>query len=448
VPKLVIFRGDAVESEVHLAGPTLRIGRDSGNDIVLDDKSVSRFHAEVRSEAATYFIVDLKSRNGLWLNGQQIKGKAALALGVPVTLGAYELALEDDVSTGEFGEEAPPVSQRTVASAASGDEPRGPSRSATQRWSTQSPAADATRTALFWSGLVVTTLLLCGITYGIIRYRDRPQTIAEVVTPPPFPPSPAPLPGLRPTEDRTREAIDQHMAAARTAMESHDYVTALRDHLAPVLELDPGNQEVLDLKRQADEAVSQARTKQVVTKPEPPPGDVDTPGIPRRTGETPAEYSARVQRISVNFQEGTRSLERQDFALAIARFQLVDRDQKGYRGVDAMITDAIAKQHQAVDEAIDSGQKNEQAGKLPEALRWYERAQIVDPTSAKAREKYSGLADRLIRDGLKAFNTAEVLRKRSEYAKAIVSYKQAAELLPRGHEKIQEAQKWLEILKP
>ena len=106
MPKLVIFRGDAVENEIHLAGRTLRIGRDNANEIILDDKSVSRFHAEVRADGGTYFIVDLKSRNGVWLNGQQIKGKTALALGVPVTLGAYELALEDDVSSGEFGDES------------------------------------------------------------------------------------------------------------------------------------------------------------------------------------------------------------------------------------------------------------------------------------------------------------------------------------------------------
>ena len=58
------------------------------------------------------------------------------------------------------------------------------------------------------------------------------------------------------------------------------------------------------------------------------------------------------------------------------------------------------------------------------------------------------LTERLTKDGLEAFSTAEVLRKRADYAKAIQSYKQAAELLPRGHEKSREAQKWLEILKP
>ena len=107
MPKLVIFRGDAVENETRLAGRAVRLGRDTRNDIVLDDKSVSRFHAEVRAEGDRYFIVDLKSRNGVWVNGQQVKGKTALALGAPVTLGAFELTLEDDVPTGEFDDESP-----------------------------------------------------------------------------------------------------------------------------------------------------------------------------------------------------------------------------------------------------------------------------------------------------------------------------------------------------
>ncbi len=106
MPKLVIFKGDAVENETRLAGRAIRLGRDPRNDIVLDDKSVSRFHAEVRPEGDRYVIVDLKSRNGVWVNGQQAKGKVALTLGTPVTLGAFELALEDDVPTGEFDDES------------------------------------------------------------------------------------------------------------------------------------------------------------------------------------------------------------------------------------------------------------------------------------------------------------------------------------------------------
>ena len=136
--KLVIFKGDAVENEIHLAGSTLRIGRDAGNDVVLNDRGVSRCHAEIRAEGATYFIVDLNSRNGIWLNGQQIKGKTALALGVPVTLGAYELVLEDDLPT-VFNEVAARLNEQTIVRTASEDEPGQPSRPAPGS-TTQAPA--------------------------------------------------------------------------------------------------------------------------------------------------------------------------------------------------------------------------------------------------------------------------------------------------------------------
>ena len=445
--KLVIFRGDAVENEIHLGANTVRIGRDSRNDVVLDDKSVTRFHAEVRAEGGTYYIVDMKSRNGVWMNGQQLKGKTALPLGVTVTVGAYELALEDDVSTGDLGDAA--LLNRTAVNAGSVDRPDRPSsRSATQKWATPSPASVAKKSALFWSGLVLSTLLLCGITYGVIRFMFRPASVEVAANIPPAPPQPEPPPQSPPPVDLTKEAIDRHLADARTAMESRDYTTALREHLSAVLELDPANQDALDLKRQAEEAIALIPPpKPVVPKPEAPK-ELETPGIPRRAGEAYPDYTARVARIQVNFQEGNRSLERQDLSLAIARFQLVERDQKGYQGVDSLIADTTAKQKRQVDEAIDNGNKNEQAGKIADAVRWYQQALRLDSNSTAARDKIASLSDRLTKEGLDAFSRAEVFRKRNDYPKAIEFYKQAANLLPGSHEKSREAKQWLEKLTP
>jgi pSer/pThr/pTyr-binding forkhead associated (FHA) protein len=451
VSKLVIFRGDAVETEMHLGGNTVRIGRENRNDIVLDDKSVSRFHAEVRAEGATFFIVDLKSRNGVWMNGHQIKGKAALALGVPVTVGAYELALEDDLSTDMGGES--PLLSHTVVNSRSVDQSDLPSRSATQRWSTesptqsptQSPAAARKRQVLLWSGAAVATLLICGVTYAVIRYMVRPTPVEVVANPPLAPPQPPVQP---PVVDPTKETIDRHLADARAAIEGRDYVTALRDHLSPVLDLDPGNQEALELKRQADEGMAlPPRSTTVPSRPEPP-AEVETAGIGRRTGEAWADYTARVARIKANFQEGNRSLERKDFANAISRFETVDRDQKDYQGVDSLITQTTAKQRQAVEEAIDNGQQNERSGKLPEAVRWYQEALRFDSTSTTARDKIAALTERLTKEGLDAFTRAEVFRKRNDDARAIEYYKQAVDLLPSSNEKRREAQQWLEKLKP
>jgi hypothetical protein len=66
------------------------IGRSRDCDVQLSDTNVSRRHAEVRQEGATYWIVDLDSTNGIEVNGRRQK-RAKLEDGDRVTLGATEL---------------------------------------------------------------------------------------------------------------------------------------------------------------------------------------------------------------------------------------------------------------------------------------------------------------------------------------------------------------------
>jgi len=421
VSKLVIFRGDDVETEIHLGSRAIRIGRDSRNDIVLDDKSVTRFHAEVRPENGSFVIVDMKSRNGVWMNGKQIKGKAPLMLGTAVTLGAYELALEDDVATDLDPDSA--VHRSAVGSTVAAKQHRPTSQSATQRWSTGSPASDAKRSAMFWSGLALSTLLLCGITYGVIRYMFRPAPVQQAEVAPPAP-TPEPTPAPPPPVDPNKEAIAQHLIDARAAIDSRDYAGALRDHLTPVLDLDGTNQEALDMKREAEEALAAAKAAAAA-----------------------AEYSSRAGRIQTNFLEGNRSLEKQDYPLALARFQLVERDQKDYQGLEALIADTTAKQKKAVEDAMEFGRRGEANNKFSDALKWYQAALRYDPSAAGARDKVGALTERVTNDGLALFSRAEVFRKRNLNAQAVELYKQAADLLPTSHEKHREALQWLEKLK-
>ena len=68
-------RSPAVRSPstvMQLTGRTLRIGRDASNDIVADDLSVSRRHAELRRAGDHYEIFDLGSFNGTFVNGQEV----------------------------------------------------------------------------------------------------------------------------------------------------------------------------------------------------------------------------------------------------------------------------------------------------------------------------------------------------------------------------------------
>jgi hypothetical protein len=66
------------------------LGRSRECDIRVDDANVSRRHAEVRQEGATYWIVDLDSTNGTELNGRRVS-RAKLADGDTITVGGTEI---------------------------------------------------------------------------------------------------------------------------------------------------------------------------------------------------------------------------------------------------------------------------------------------------------------------------------------------------------------------
>ncbi|MDO5725564.1 MAG: FHA domain-containing protein, partial [Tissierellia bacterium] len=51
----------------------LTVGRNSKNDIVIKDKVVSKYHMRIFYEDGLYFIEDLKSSNGTYLNGEEIR---------------------------------------------------------------------------------------------------------------------------------------------------------------------------------------------------------------------------------------------------------------------------------------------------------------------------------------------------------------------------------------
>ena len=63
------------------------IGRSRDCDLQLSDANVSRRHAELRQEGASYWIVDLASTNGIEVNGKRVK-RAKLRDGDKVTLGS------------------------------------------------------------------------------------------------------------------------------------------------------------------------------------------------------------------------------------------------------------------------------------------------------------------------------------------------------------------------
>lgn len=78
---LLWMEGEEIKGRWLLAGPVIGIGRADDNDVVVDDRWVSRYHAQVRREAGRYLAVDLGSKNGTFVNGRRITAPTALSDG-------------------------------------------------------------------------------------------------------------------------------------------------------------------------------------------------------------------------------------------------------------------------------------------------------------------------------------------------------------------------------
>lgn len=78
---LEVFAGPNLGEHVQLAEGRSIMGRHPDCDIVLDAGAVSRQHAQITCMDGEYFVEDLHSRNGTFINGSQIQGPHRLADG-------------------------------------------------------------------------------------------------------------------------------------------------------------------------------------------------------------------------------------------------------------------------------------------------------------------------------------------------------------------------------
>ncbi|MBN1145707.1 MAG: FHA domain-containing protein, partial [Anaerolineales bacterium] len=91
-----------------LEQPVVNIGRRPDNHLAVDDRRVSRLHAQLRAVGGCYVIFDLDSAGGTWVNGQRIR-QQALAPGDVISLGGAPLVYgQDEADTAQTQELAPP----------------------------------------------------------------------------------------------------------------------------------------------------------------------------------------------------------------------------------------------------------------------------------------------------------------------------------------------------
>jgi len=83
-PVGAVFGLDAVNS----------LGRDVNNSIVLDDEFASATHAALTYRGRAWYVEDLGSTNGTFVNGGQVDGLAPIAFGDEIQVGQVRLRLE------------------------------------------------------------------------------------------------------------------------------------------------------------------------------------------------------------------------------------------------------------------------------------------------------------------------------------------------------------------
>ena len=72
---LKVLEGSCPGQILEIPGDRCTLGRLQSCQIVLDNPSVSRNHAQILRSHDVYFLEDLRSRNGTELNGNPIQGR-------------------------------------------------------------------------------------------------------------------------------------------------------------------------------------------------------------------------------------------------------------------------------------------------------------------------------------------------------------------------------------
>ena len=88
---LHVTTGDYAGKTYQLTANQMVVGRYAFCDIVFDDHSISREHAQFIRDSDSYFVEDLGSLNGTYVNGERIRGRVQLRDGDHIRLFKIEL---------------------------------------------------------------------------------------------------------------------------------------------------------------------------------------------------------------------------------------------------------------------------------------------------------------------------------------------------------------------
>jgi pSer/pThr/pTyr-binding forkhead associated (FHA) protein len=105
---LEIIRGPFAGATFHIDRPVCAIGRGEHSDVRVRDDSVSSSHATLLRKGETWYVIDLRSANGTFVDGYRIAGERELPNGATLRVGTVEMVFHslggvEDRSAGHGG---------------------------------------------------------------------------------------------------------------------------------------------------------------------------------------------------------------------------------------------------------------------------------------------------------------------------------------------------------
>lgn len=126
-PRLSIKSQDGSYRELEWDKEVFTIGRDSANDLIIDHVLASRRHARLERSETGYYIRDLNSTNGTFVNGELIKDSYLLADQDQIVVADTIITFQDPEATARGP--LPPEILRTLRDERHDEELRVDSRS-------------------------------------------------------------------------------------------------------------------------------------------------------------------------------------------------------------------------------------------------------------------------------------------------------------------------------
>jgi hypothetical protein len=445
MPKVIIWRDGAIETEFDPGHRDWRMGRSETNDITLLDprKSVSRFHAELREENGRWVFIDLNSQNGSWKDGQRVN-RLVLEHGHEVLFGDYKLAFED-VKVAAPPPMPIPAAERTAdVAAVTADVPIAPDQtllmpgkaavpSASAPPSAPAPVvrpaakAKAPRKGVNPLILVLFLIAMLGaaaaVAWKVLSERTVEPRVVETTPPTDPEPEPAQRPAVVPPV--TPPATDPTVVPtpAPGSPTTTPVTPAPAPTPVPPVATTPGSVPAAP-----------------VTPVQPPGGKAAPgPGAPARPKRLPPTAPKDNPAVATRYEEGRRALSAGRFVEAERAFQAVVSQQPGFRDAASLLEQARQGQVAARQKSLADAKALEANGDWSRAVAAYERAGASDEAAA-ARTKMTAAGD-------DAYRKARQFDARNRPPEAITWYQRAVEWLPDSDARKATAQERLAALK-